>query len=557
MRTFVVVLAATLTLSPVRRADPGQTGTAGDDAWLVALHDSALLPMLQTGRDPEPDSLERLADVYLSGRGVPRDPVLACSFLKQAVGAAVFRYHVPDHPTVARLAAREEDVCGSLDQEARTEAEELMGCPRFGTETEQYALGPGQFVEVSRRGIRLQHAGESQLHPFPGGCGQRLALVRHSRVDPPPDTDWPVRHLIELYVWLAGARDGLPMRSLEWFLLEIVEGAVEVRAGETLLKEPGSLWRPMSVPWDLLEVSFTMQASGQIAVGPRSRKGRGEPHVLASLEEKAARHSPRDAPPLPTTGTAYLDVTAVDRSGVPVPDAEVILTGVVSRTTRTGETGTASLDGLPSGRYDVVVRAPRLAGSTPRVFDLSDGKGTSIALTLKPHAPTGAVTMACGGVLPRTFAELASEADAVLHVRIADRLTLESRDPESTLLQLTTVNSARVVGVFRHSGSTARVDEVSISQPGGSLDRGVDIQQHDYNRHAPLNVGDEYVLFLREGPAGVLTIVAAPDGAFRLRNGRVEPLGNGGLAESWKERSAARFLSTLSAEVASAPRRRQ
>jgi hypothetical protein len=549
MRTFVVVLAATLTLSPLRSADPGQTGTAaGDDARLAELHD-ALLPMLQTGRDPDPDSLEALADVYLSGLGVPRDPVLACSLLKQAFGAAVFRYNVPEHPVVARLAIRQEDVCGSLGEEARSEAEEMMACPRFGTDTEQYALDAGRFVEVSRRGIRVQHPGGSELHPFPGGCGQRLALVRHARIDPPPDTDWPVRHLIELYVWMAGVRDRLPMRSLEWFLLEIVQGAVEVRAGETLLEEPGSIWQPMPVPADLLEVSFTMQASGKIAVGATRPRARREPTLLAALE-RPAPEPPRDAPRLPTSGTAYLDVTAVDRSGIPVPDAEVILTGVVSRTISTGETGTASLDGLPSGRYDVVVRAPGLAPNAPRVVDLSDGKAASVEVTLKPNAPTGSVTIGCGGLIPRTLADLASNADAILLVRIADRLTLESQSPEAGPLQLTTVNRVRVVGVFKGAETTPGARDVPIIQLGGSIDRGDYIQHHDYNGHAPLNVGDEYVLFVRRESAGSLGIVAAREGAFRLRNRRVEPLGSGVLAEAWKERSAIRFIEAVRAQVA-------
>jgi hypothetical protein len=108
------------------------------------------------------------------------------------------------------------------------------------------------------------------------------------------------------------------------------------------------------------------------------------------------------------------------------------------------------------------------------------------------------------------------------------------------------VNTVQVLQTFKGvavmpgAGAT-----MTIQQGGGQLDRGDYIEHHTYNRLPPLNVGDEYVLFLLRGTDGSYSILGAEEGAFRIRNARVEPLGGGGAAAAWKERSAAKFFQRL------------
>ena len=86
---------------------------------------------------------------------------------------------------------------------------------------------------------------------------------------------------------------------------------------------------------------------------------------------------------------------------------------------------------------------------------------------------------------------------------------------------------------------------VTMRQFGGRMDRGDSIDFHSFNQLPPLNVGDEYVLFVYVDSAGTFTIYGAEEGAFRVRNGRVDPLGRGGAASTWKGRSAREFFQAL------------
>ena len=68
-----------------------------------------------------------------------------------------------------------------------------------------------------------------------------------------------------------------------------------------------------------------------------------------------------------------------------------------------------------------------------------------------------------------------------------------------------------------------------------------------FNNLPPLNPGDDYVLFLYTAANGEHTIHGAEEGAFRIRNGRIEPLGKAGASETWKHRPATEFFAALQA----------
>ena len=84
----------------------------------------------------------------------------------------------------------------------------------------------------------------------------------------------------------------------------------------------------------------------------------------------------------------------------------------------------------------------------------------------------------------------------------------------------------------------------TLPQEGGRIDRGNYIGPAHANRLPPLNVGDEYVLFIKLAPNGTLGIMGFEEGVFRIRNGRVQPLG-GGAADAWRDPPSVRFFEEL------------
>lgn len=255
-----------------------------------------------------------------------------------------------------------------------------------------------------------------------------------------------------------------------------------------------------------------------------------------------------DTHPGATAGNANVEVTIVDRAGAPLKGVTVKLTGVVDRTAVSDDFGFVAFYALPTGRYDVVASMKGLAPSVPRVIDLPTFGVASVAVSLKPYAPRTMMTDACGGFDPSSIRTLSTGAHFVLHVKVADQHTIESPKPEgSSIAELTTLSRVQVLQSFKRSKHAPIAGSiVDIRQGGGRIDRGEYIDLHQFNKLAPLNVGEEYVLFVYDN-AGDHTIYGAEEGAFRVRNGRVEPLGGGGAASAWKGRPAERFFEALRA----------
>jgi hypothetical protein len=248
-----------------------------------------------------------------------------------------------------------------------------------------------------------------------------------------------------------------------------------------------------------------------------------------------------DTLPAATVGNANVDVTIVDGVGVPLKGVTVKLTGVVNRDAVSTDFGFVRFDALPAGRYDVVASMKSMARSAPRVLDLPALGVTSVEVTLKPYGPGGSDTQACGGFDPSSIRTLSRVAHFVLHVRIAEQHTIERPDPEG----VATVNQVQVLQSFkRNEHAPVAGSIVDVRQGGGRIDRGDFIDVHKFNNLAPLNIGDEYVLFVYDN-AGDYTILGAEEGVFRVRNGRVEPLGGAGAASTWNGRPAQRFFEAL------------
>ena len=494
---------------------------------------------------PDPGAVETLARMYWEGQGVPQDRIVGCSLVDLAVSAAGFwvpsPVHpvVPEHPLLTGLNRLHASTCGTLPLDERKEAGQMIGCPKFGLDRQVFDLD-GRSLEISQRGWQWDADRSRPAEPLPVPCFERVALARHTRVDPVTGaaSDIRPRHLIELLSWRL---QGPGQRALQWTLFEVVGSKIESRETQELAREPGPTWPRLEVPLDRADVRFEMSAEGEVRWRVTGTQLEG---TLARLPETRP-DVPDDLPALPRKGDAHVDVTVADRFGRPLENATVRLTGVVDREITSSVEGRVTFRGLPAGRYDVVASAERLAALAPLVLDLAGSGGTAVDFVLKPYGSGLMMSLGCGGYDPGTIRSLAAGAHAVLHVRITGQSTAQ-RESGAPSGELTTSNRSLVLRSFKGDALTpADGAVITIDQSGGIIDRGDHLDRHDHNRLAPLNVGDEYVLFLYRGETGTYTILGAEEGAFRIRNGRVESAGSGGVATAWKGRSAAKFFEAL------------
>ena len=281
---------------------------------------------------------------------------------------------------------------------------------------------------------------------------------------------------------------------------------------------------------------FVVTALAAAAAQPRAS-------ALSQDQRTESASSPSSLVPV---GSAIVDVTVVDRFGAPLEGASVKLRGVINRDAISDDVGMVVFHALPAGRYDVVASMKGLLSSLPRVVDVPEFGLRAVAVTLKPHGRMAAMT-ACGGFDPTSVLTLSRTAHLVLHVKVIDQDTIESKlPPDGSFAFISTLNRVQVLRSFKQNLHAPLAGSlVTIRQGGGRIDRGDYIDTDSLNRLAPLNVGDEYVLFVHVDPRGTYTIVGAEEGAFRIRNGRVDALGNAGAASTWNQQPVAKFFEAL------------
>ncbi|MGH9314193.1 MAG: carboxypeptidase-like regulatory domain-containing protein [Vicinamibacterales bacterium] len=502
------------------------------------------LPALETF--PDPTAAEHLAKLYAGGLGVPADRVMACSLLDLASRSARFQSRI-DRPNV-QLEKLRDDVCAALSVEDDLEAKEILGCYMPGLERQAHALDAGHWVQISRRGIRVHYREAELLYPLPQiSCGQRFAIVRYTRVDPVQANGVAPRHFLEFFVSFSRSSYMLSHRLLFWQLLEIVGRSVEHRGTEMLLDGPGVASPDALVPASMEKVTLKMLEGGEVTWQFDQAPFSG---MAAALPLELAPEQPDVFPPLPP-GTGYIGVTVTDRSGARLPQAMVTLSGLVTRGLTTDDDGRVAFTELPDGRYDVVASAQGLLVSLPGLIDVAGQPVPPVEIVLKPGRMRNGQLGSCSSpAAPKTLNAFAADSDAVVHVRIERRRTyLEAGSPGSEPEFIWTASEPRWIEFLKSSATVAPGDE--IIQFGGRIDRGEYIEFDLSDRLAPLNLGDEYVLFLKryEGDGGRLRVHHLGEGAFLLRNGRVSPLGKQDVARAWKGRSAAKFLDALRTKV--------
>ena len=505
------------------------------------LHSEWMAAMRGPWPAPELAVLETLGRLYESGLGVPQDPVLACSIFE--FGALEARRPWPPHPLAATLATSRDRVCTTLQPRFRKEASELIGCPRFGLEAKAYSIAPDRVVRIDRSGLHLDHRGHEHEGPLPLSCGGRLALTRHTRVDGNASANHLRRDFLEVFVWRPAKGPG--RRTLQWQLHELTGDSFEVRGVAEIGEEDGEPWAAANVRPEWTEVAFRRMPDGDLQWTFNYVQ---LSETVPALDVEIAPEAGPDLPKLSTNGNNILEVIVVDGFGSPLHNAEVKLNGVVERTVRTDERGSAAFDRLPNARFDVTARRNGSTALRPAVVDLP--RSEPVVLTLKPigHA---AGSIACGLNVGRTIESLAASAQVVLHVQVEDQRVSQAdanATSERERLSLITSSHVRVLNTFKTTASS--VGRITwIQQAGGLIDRGDAIDLHQANGLPPLNVGDEYVVFLGKRQNGELWLDFPEAGVFLIRNGRVLPHGSSRVAEAWRNRSADRFLEALRARV--------
>lgn len=238
-----------------------------------------------------------------------------------------------------------------------------------------------------------------------------------------------------------------------------------------------------------------------------------------------------------------------DMSDRPLRSASIALTGPVTREAITDDNGRVTFDDLPYGAYRLT--ALERSGSDPHVQDVLVGLEPvtavriSVPIRWSIDAASGLpilsrMLQACGPAPPKTVAAFLADADAVVHVRIESQYSYDAGDSEDTIL---TSNQVTLLDTFKSHSAMTR----TVLQTGGSVGRGDHIERLHFNQLPPFAVGAEYVLFLkkRAAPGEGLYTHFSENGAYKIVDGVVQPLGGAPSAVEWRGKSANAFLRAL------------
>jgi hypothetical protein len=284
MRTTLLAAAIVLTTgAPLAAADTWITAyKRGDYAAAATLLQRAVFE--RPGVQPaDPAAVKQLALLYGDGKGVERDPVLACGLLRaHATAMGASRGTAAAKRASAALVER---YCAGLSAPQRAAALAAMTCPRIGLKRgATLALEPGLAIQFNDRSATITRAGETREQPLAGGplCGTQVVRVRHTPLMSAPGSAGP-RHLIEFVTVQSAWRNGAVNHEMVWQLYEVRGLNLDLAAVQRW-QEPGSAWPAPALPDPLARgATFSIRASGEIdyeipddpprrgAVGWRSR----------------------------------------------------------------------------------------------------------------------------------------------------------------------------------------------------------------------------------------------------------------------------------------------
>jgi hypothetical protein len=267
-----ILLAAAILFGP---ATPPRKPAPGAEPWATAIKRgdfTAAATLLQRvvfepGRGARPDAaaLKQLALLYVDGKGVERDPVLACGlFRAHAVAAASApRATAPSKRTAQAIVDR---YCSPLSAADRAAAFAAMSCPRVGLERgATVALEPGWSIQFNDRSATIARNGQVREQPLAGNvlCRSQVLLVRHSTLSASARSR-DARHVIELVTLQSAWNKGSLSRETVWQLYEVRGLALDLAAVQRW-QEPGSAWPAPPLPDALAHgVNLSIQSTGEI-----------------------------------------------------------------------------------------------------------------------------------------------------------------------------------------------------------------------------------------------------------------------------------------------------
>jgi hypothetical protein len=266
MRAILLTAAVLLVTGVPVRADTWNAAyKRGDYAAAVTLLQRVVFEHPGT-RATDPAAMRQLALLYGDGKGVARDPILACGLLRAHAAATAGR-------STATAAARRtaaavvERYCAAVPAPQRAAAASAATCPRIGMPRgTTIALEPGWALQFNDRSAVITRNGERREQPLPDGvlCRGQVLHVRHTPLIAGGKASAPLRHVIELVTVQSAWRDGAVNREVVWQLYEVRGLDLDLAAVQRW-EEPGSAWPAPALPDPLARgAAFTVRASGEI-----------------------------------------------------------------------------------------------------------------------------------------------------------------------------------------------------------------------------------------------------------------------------------------------------
>ena len=218
------------------------------------------------GRYPDPQDVQKLAELYAEGRGVPQDGVTACALANLASGAAVYQHGERD-PRTAAIGRQVEAYCVPLSAADRRDAMDANRCLPQGPAPRVLVESAAHRIELTRSTLRITERGRERDYPLSPlvRCAQQLVDVRYARVPAPKGSRAVAREFVEVYAWHSTLNAGRRYRMLEWTAVELTPRAAIIRARTLLARAEGSAWPARPLPAEFTRpVKFSMQASGDV-----------------------------------------------------------------------------------------------------------------------------------------------------------------------------------------------------------------------------------------------------------------------------------------------------
>jgi hypothetical protein len=272
-----MLLVAAILLGPAStvKAEPWEAAVKRGDFAAAATLLQRVVFEPPRGARPDAAALRQLALLYADGKGVDKDPVLACGLLR---AHAVATAKAPRVTAAAKRAAQTvvDRYCSPLSVTERAAAFAAMSCPRVGLQRgATVALEPGWSIRFNDRSVTVTRNNDVREQPLAGDglCRSQVLLMRHSSLDPStgalvePQTGTKARnarHVIELVTLHSAWHNGALARETIWQLYEVRGLALDLAAVERW-QEPGSAWPAPELPGAIARgVTFAIPAPGQL-----------------------------------------------------------------------------------------------------------------------------------------------------------------------------------------------------------------------------------------------------------------------------------------------------